>query len=104
MFKWFTGLRRGQRASDRQSPAPVTPRRDRTLEAAIAHQRVALLFQPQIDPATGDIVGVEALARWDGAASPEELFARAAAVGLAERLSRLVQRKALRVAATWEGA
>jgi len=104
MFKWFTGLRRGQRASDRQSPAPVTPRRDRTLEAVIAHQRIALLFQPQIDPATGDIVGVEALARWDGAASPEELFARAAAVGLAERLSRLVQRKALRVAATWEGA
>jgi len=104
MFKWFTRLRRGQRASDRQSPAPVTPRRDRTLEAVIAHQRIALLFQPQIDPATGDIVGVEALARWDGAASPEELFARAAAVGLAERLSRLVQRKALRVAATWEGA
>ena len=104
MFKWFTGLRRGQRASDRQSPAPVTPRRDRTLEAVIAHQRIALLFQPQIDPSTGDIVGVEALARWDGAASPEELFARAAAVGLAERLSRLVQRKALRVAATWEGA
>ena len=104
MFKWFTRLRRGQRASDRQSPAPVTPRRDRALEAVIAHQRIALLFQPQIDPATGDIVGVEALARWDGAASPEELFARAAAVGLAERLSRLVQRKALRVAATWEGA
>ncbi len=104
MFKWFTGLRRGQRASDRQSPAPVTPKRDRTLEAVIAHQRIALLFQPQIDPSTGDIVGVEALARWDGAASPEELFARAAAVGLAERLSRLVQRKALRVAATWEGA
>jgi EAL domain-containing protein (putative c-di-GMP-specific phosphodiesterase class I) len=104
MFKWITGLRRGQRASDRQSPAPVTPKRDRTLEAVIAHQRIALLFQPQIDPATGDILGVEALARWDGAASPEELFQRAAAAGLAERLSRLVQRKALRAAATWEGA
>jgi EAL domain-containing protein (putative c-di-GMP-specific phosphodiesterase class I) len=73
------------------------------LEAVIAHQHIALLFQPQIDPASGEIVGVEALARWDGAASPEKLFERAAASGLAERLSRLVQRKALRAAATWEG-
>jgi EAL domain-containing protein (putative c-di-GMP-specific phosphodiesterase class I) len=78
-------------------------KRDRVLEGVIAHERIALLFQPQIDPATGDILGAEALARWDGAASPEKLFARAAAAGLAERLSRLVQRKALRLAATWEG-
>lgn len=104
MFKWFSGLSGGQRASDRQDPAPVIRKRDRILEAVIAHQRIALLFQPQIDPASGDIVGVEALARWDGAGSPQELFERAAAAGLAERLSRLVQRKALRLAATWEGA
>ncbi len=103
MFKWFSDLTRGQRASDRQGPAPAVPKRDRTLEAVIAHQRIALLFQPQIDPASGDIVGVEALARWDGAASAEALFARAAAAGLSERLSRLIQRKALRAAATWEG-
>jgi EAL domain-containing protein (putative c-di-GMP-specific phosphodiesterase class I) len=50
------------------------------------------------------IAGVEALARWDGAETPEKLFERAAASGLAERLSRLVQRKALRHAAAWEGA
>jgi EAL domain-containing protein (putative c-di-GMP-specific phosphodiesterase class I) len=36
-------------------------------------------------------------------ADPELLFARAAAGGLDERLSRLVQRKALRGAAVWEG-
>ena len=35
--------------------------------------------------------------------SADELFARAAAAGLDERLSRLVQRKALRCAAVWEG-
>jgi EAL domain-containing protein (putative c-di-GMP-specific phosphodiesterase class I) len=104
MFKWFRDLSRGQRASDQKSPAPVVPKRDRTLEAVIAHQRIAVLFQPQIDPVSGAIVGAEALARWDGAASPEQLFARAAAAGLAERLSRLIQRKALRTAATWEGA
>ncbi len=103
MFKWFSGLNGGQRASDRQDPAPVVHKRDRILEAVIAHQHIALLFQPQIDPASGHIIGVEALARWDGAASPEKLFERAAAAGLAERLSRLVQRKALRAAATWEG-
>ncbi len=103
MFKWISGSSGGQRASDRHVPAPATVKRDRILESVIAHERIALLFQPQIDPATGNILGVEALARWDGAASPQELFARAASAGLAERLSRLVQRKALRVAATWEG-
>ena len=63
-----------------------------------------MLFQPQIVPATGEVVGAEALARWDGCASPEQLFTRAAAGGLSERLSRLVQRKALRTAAAWEGS
>ncbi len=103
MFKWFSGFNGGQRASDREDAAPAIPKRDRVLEAVIAHQHVSLLFQPQIDPANGDVIGVEALARWDGAATPEELFQRAAASGLAERLSRLVQRKALRLAAIWEG-
>lgn len=103
MFKWRSAFSWGQRASDRPGPAPATPRRDRVLETIIAHERVSVLFQPQIDPANGRIVGAEALARWEGAGSPEELFARAARVGLAERLSRLVQRKALRMAATWEG-
>jgi EAL domain-containing protein (putative c-di-GMP-specific phosphodiesterase class I) len=104
MFKWFSDLSRGQRASDQKGPAPVVRKRDRTLEAVITHQRVSVLFQPQIDPVSGDIVGAEALARWEGAASPELLFARAASAGLAERLSRMIQRKALRTAATWEGA
>ena len=55
---------------------------------AIAATSIELRFQPQIEPATGRIAGVEALARWSGAQSPEELFARAEAAGLAERLSR----------------
>ena len=104
MFKWFTDFSRGQRASDRQGPAPAVAKRDRTLEAVIAHQRIALLFQPQIDPANGAILGVEALARWDGAQTAQDRFARAATAGLSERLSRMIQRKALRTAATWEGA
>ena len=62
-----------------------------------------LRFQPQIEPASGRICGVEALARWDGVNSAEELFARAEAAGLSERLSRFMQRKALRVAGRWNG-
>jgi EAL domain-containing protein (putative c-di-GMP-specific phosphodiesterase class I) len=96
-------LNRGQRASDHLGPAPVSPRRDPLLEAVIAKEQIGLLFQPQIEPASGHIAGAEALARWNGAASPEQLFARAAAAGLGERLSRLIQRKALRMAGAWEG-
>ena len=102
MFLLSNALRRGKRASDHSPPAPPPPRRDPQLEALIAEERVGLLFQPQIVPASSRIAGAEALARWDGA-SPEKLFARAAAAGLAERLSRLLQRKALRSAAAWEG-
>ena len=103
MGKWRNFFSRGQRASDHPGPAPVMQRRDPLLEAVIAREQIGLLFQPQIEPATGLIAGAEALARWNGAASPEQLFARAAAAGLGERLSRLIQRKALRIAGAWEG-
>jgi EAL domain-containing protein (putative c-di-GMP-specific phosphodiesterase class I) len=94
----------GKRASDKRVvPAPALQLRDRALEQAIRRDRIELRFQPQIEPASGRISGVEALARWSGVESPEELFARAEAVGLAERLSRAIQRKALRTAGAWAG-
>jgi EAL domain-containing protein (putative c-di-GMP-specific phosphodiesterase class I) len=73
------------------------------LEAAIAHEQVDVFFQPLIDPMSGRIVGAEALARSPVAEDAGLLFQRAEAGGLAERLSRLVQRKALRCASVWEG-
>ena len=73
------------------------------LEAVIAHEQVELLFQPIIDIATGRIAGAEALARSTVAPDAEALFARAGIAALGERLSRLVQRKALHCAAVWEG-
>jgi EAL domain-containing protein (putative c-di-GMP-specific phosphodiesterase class I) len=73
------------------------------LEATISHEQVDVLFQPLIEPATGRVVGAEALARSTIAADAQLLFARASAGGLDERLSRLIQRKALRCAAAWEG-
>jgi EAL domain-containing protein (putative c-di-GMP-specific phosphodiesterase class I) len=93
----------GKRASDRGGSAPVLRVRDRALEKAIRQDRIELRFQPQIEPGSGRIVGVEALARWDGAPNPEQMFERADAAGLSERLSRTIQRKALRVVGSWRG-
>jgi len=76
---------------------------DWILESAIAHEQIEVQFQPLIDPRSERVVGAEALARSTIAASAGELFARAAAAGLEERLSRLIQQKALRSAAVWEG-
>jgi EAL domain-containing protein (putative c-di-GMP-specific phosphodiesterase class I) len=83
--------------------APAKPQRDLMLEAAIAHEQFDVLYQPLIEPGSGRIAGAEALARSPVVADAQLLFARAAAGGLGERLSRLVQRKALRCAAVWEG-
>jgi len=102
MFKWDSVFEWGRRASD-QVPAPVTCVRDQLLETVIAHEGIDVLYQPIIEPRSGRIVGAEALARSSLTPSAEALFARAAAAGLGERLSRLVQRKALRSAAVWEG-
>ena len=103
MLTWDGMSKWGRRASDTGATLPAAPRRDLTLEGAIAHEQVDVLFQPLIEPATGRVVGAEALAR-SPIADGQLLFARASAGGLEERLSRLVQRKALRNAAAWEGA
>ena len=94
---------RGKRVSDRPGPVPASNRRDRALEAALARDEIEVRFQPQIEPVSGRIRGVEALARWPGAPGPEALFARAEAAGLSERLSRTIQRRALRTAGKWTG-
>jgi EAL domain-containing protein (putative c-di-GMP-specific phosphodiesterase class I) len=103
MRGWLWPTFGGKRASDRRVPAPALPARDRRLEQAIRRDGIELRFQPQIEPASGRIAGVEALARWNEVNSPEELIARADAVGLSERLSRAIQRKALRTFASWRG-
>jgi EAL domain-containing protein (putative c-di-GMP-specific phosphodiesterase class I) len=102
MLTWDDIGKWGRRASDTGATLPAAPRRDLLLEGAISHEQVDVLFQPLIEPATGRVVGAEALAR-SPIADGQLLFARACAGGLEERLSRLVQRKALRNAAAWEG-
>jgi EAL domain-containing protein (putative c-di-GMP-specific phosphodiesterase class I) len=105
MLNWDNISKWGRRASDAgATPAPAKPQRDVMLEAAIAHEQVDILYQPLMEPGSGRVVGAEALARSGVVSDPQLLFARAAAGGLDERLSRLVQRKALRSAAVWEGS
>ena len=103
MLTWDGMSKWGRRASDTGATLPAAPRRDLLLEGAIAHEQVDVLFQPLIEPSTGRVVGAEALARSPIAADAQLLFSRASAGGLDERLSRLIQRKALRSASAWEG-
>lgn len=102
MLRWDSISKWGRRGSDTGTPVPAVPVRDLVLEGVIAHEQVEVLFQPQIDIRSGRVVGAEALAR-SPIANADALFARAAAAALGERLSRLIQRKALRCAAAWEG-
>ncbi len=102
MFRWRNRIPANKRGSDRPQGV-VAPARDRRLEAALAADEIEIRFQPQIDPVSGRVLGVEALARWAEALNPEALFARATAAGLAERLSRTIQRKALCLVGEWSG-
>ena len=76
---------------------------DTTLETLIRLEQIEVHYQPLIEPRTGRVAGAEALARSALEPNADALFARAAAAGLAERLSRLVQRKAIGAAAAWQG-
>ncbi len=80
---------------------PASNCADPLLEQAIAQDGISILFQPQIEPASGQVVAVEALARWEGGAG--QLFDRARKAGLEGALSRCVQDKAMRRAARWQG-
>ncbi|ODP39352.1 putative bifunctional diguanylate cyclase/phosphodiesterase [Sphingomonas turrisvirgatae] len=75
------------------------------LRRALDQGEIELRFQPQVVVATGALVGVEALARWEhpalGQIGAEALFAAADRAGLALALSEHVQRKALSEAAHW---
>jgi len=103
MLKWDSVFEWGRRASDCPVPAPAMDSPDPLLESVIAHEQVEVRYQPLMVPGTGEIVGVEALARTALTRTAEALFARATAARLDERLSRVVQRKGLRCAAVWEG-
>lgn len=73
-------------------------------EALVVGDFIAF-FQPMVDLRSGEIVGVEALARWRharlGILAPAGFLALAEQAGLVPEIDALVQRSALEVAATW---
>ena len=76
-----------------------------SLHRALERGEIGVLFQPQLSIATGQVVGAEALARWNhpefGELGAETLFAAAERAGLDATLSDHVQRRALAAAANW---
>jgi diguanylate cyclase (GGDEF)-like protein len=75
------------------------------LRRALDHDQIDILFQPQVDIRSGQIMGVEALARWRhpqlGELGAVPLFATAARSDFVVQLSTYVQQRALEVAASW---
>ena len=70
------------------------------LQDALANDGLELFYQPLVDLATGRVVSVEALARWNhptlGAVSPLQFVALAEAMGLASTLDRWALARACR--------
>jgi diguanylate cyclase (GGDEF)-like protein len=78
------------------------------LRQAIKHDGLALHYQPIVELASGRMVAVEALARWDdaerGAIAPEEFIALAERTGLIRPLSEWVIGGVSRQLAEWRAA
>jgi diguanylate cyclase (GGDEF)-like protein len=75
------------------------------LRLALDADEIGILFQPQVAVTSGEIVGVEALARWRhprlGELGAPTLFAAAERSDYLVQLSRHVQRKAIAMATGW---
>jgi diguanylate cyclase (GGDEF)-like protein len=77
----------------------------RELRKALEQGDLTLVFQPQVELATGRPCGAEALLRWtseeEGPVSPEEFVALAEQSGMGPQLNRYVLDRALDTAAGW---
>ena len=74
----------------------------------LEHHQFVPYFEPQVDLATGEIIGFEVLARWNhalsGVVGPDVFIPVAEEIGVIGRLSEQVMSEALREAATWDPA
>ena len=72
----------------------------------LEHGQFVPFFEPQVDLATGEVVGFEVLARWNhplsGTVGPDVFIPVAEEIGLIGRLSEQIIGEALRQAASWD--
>ncbi|AVF04690.1 MULTISPECIES: putative bifunctional diguanylate cyclase/phosphodiesterase [Devosia] len=80
-------------------------RLDRDLRRALGRNQLRLNFQPQVDLKSRNIIGAEALMRWDhpelGPVSPAEFIPLAEETGLIVELGRWILFEACQQAAAW---
>lgn len=78
------------------------------LRAAIENHGLTLVYQPQVDVRSGEVVGVEALSRWKhpdfGEISPVEFIAMAERIGMIRALTESVLHTACAQSVVWKKA
>ncbi len=76
------------------------------LREAIDNEQMSLVYQPQVETSTGEIIGVEALCRWNhpvlGQVSPIEFIEAAERIGMIKPLTEWVLKTACNQAVNWK--
>jgi len=76
-----------------------------SLHRAVENEELAVLYQPQVDLATGRVVGAEALVRWDhptlGRLAPDRFLHLAEESGVIVEIDRFVRRTAFAATRQW---
>ena len=101
------GNRASLYASDMQSVALINATLDADMRTALERAEFELYFQPQINAVTGQLVGGEALIRWNrpgqGVQPPGLFLPRAESTGFIVNISEWVVMEACRAAKRWQG-
>lgn len=101
-------LRSGTPTPRSNAAAPASAPGVSELRQAIAEYEIQVFVQPQIDARSGELHGVEALARWPsarhGSVSPDHFIALAENNELIDELTELVLKKSLFACAKWVSA
>ena len=77
------------------------------LGSAIEHDQLRLVFQPMVDLRTHEVIGAEALLRWEhptrGPIAPSQFIPIAERAGLIVPIGKWVVEESIRTAARWQG-
>ena len=105
--KWQrTGVEMYRDEIDRRTPARLSMLGD--LRTAIETDQLTVVYQPKLDLATGNVVGAEALVRWDhpvrGTVPPTEFVRVAEDTGLIKQLTDIVLSRGIEMMAETQRA